>query len=127
MNNRLYQKLIDISFDKLHLINGRTKHFSFLVKKQRIIHVGWNDYDTSHPLLYKLGYGMKRMHSEIAAILPFRNNLDALIGMDLVNTRVNTHGEIKISKPCSTCSIWVGTIGFKNIYFTDDNGQLQKI
>lgn len=127
MNNRLYNRLLDMSFERLHMIDGKTKHFTFLVNKNRIVHMGWNDYNTSHPILQKLGYGLKKLHSEVAAILPFRNNLQSLAGMDIVNTRVNTFGEIKLSKPCIICAHWVGMVGFKNIYYTDNDGELQKV
>ena len=127
MNTRLYNKLLEMSFEKLTLIRGQSKHFTFLLNKNRIIHMGWNDYDQSHPILLTLGYGEKRIHSEVAAIMPFRKNLNALKGFDLCNIRVNRFGEIRMSMPCTNCWSWVKMVGFKNVYYTDPFGQLQRM
>ena len=89
--------------------------------------MGYNDYDVTHPFLNKLGYGFKRIHSEVAVILPFRNSMNALKGMDLVNIRVNSLQEVKISKPCKICYSWIKMVGFKNVYYTLDGGGLEII
>lgn len=123
----MFNKMLATCFENIEKVNGRTKHFTFLANKSRIINVGWNDYDVNHPFIHKLNYGEKRMHSEVAALLPYRHDLSQVKGWDLINFRVNINGEIGMSKPCSHCENFIKLLGLKNIYYTDPTGNLVKI
>ena len=103
------------------------KHFSFIFDNNKLINIGINNYNTNNKFIYSLNYGVKKLHSEVAAVYKYRRNLEKLKGTILVNVRVNYKGEFKMAKPCEICQQWIKLIGFKKIYYTDWNGNWNKL
>lgn len=119
---KLLETAVRLSRKHISNVPSPKKHFSFLFDKTQLVHFSWNDYYGTHPLAAKLNYGFAGIHSEVAVILPFRKDLSVLRGMTLVNVRLNAHGELRISKPCEICSMWVNTIAFKKVFYSTDEG-----
>lgn len=125
MNNKLKKRVLDTAFAMSKFANCKSKHISFIVDKNKILSVGWNDGWKTHPLAKKHGYRFSSIHSELAAII--RIGIDNCHGLTLINVRVNSLGEIRISKPCSICQSWLSTLGLKQIYYTNNEGRFEAL
>jgi len=88
-----------------------------IVSKNKIINVGFNDMNKTHP---KANSAYKTLHAEI----------DALIGLDTSITkgcvvylyREYKSGQPAIAKPCPSCELALKKAGIKTVYYTSDNG-----
>ena len=62
------------------------------------------------------------LHAEQAALL----NLDwsKLRGYSILVVRVNGSGKLIMSKPCSVCEKLLRHIGIKNVYYSNENGEI---
>ena len=97
---------------------GRCKHFSFLIKKNRIISIGWNNGFKTHPLANKYGHRFCSIHSELHCISSFKNTN----GLILVNVRIDSNGKLKCSKPCGPCQKMLIDFNITNIFYTTEKG-----
>lgn len=100
-------------------IPRQKKHLSLVIAKNRIVSIGRNYFKT-HPKAYKLGYLYNEMHSELDAFrkIPHQHKNKKLT---LVNVRMNSDGELRMSKPCPVCMGWCIEV-FDRIYYTDNEG-----
>lgn len=111
-----HRKLVDFAHARCLEIPRRKKHCSIILHKNKILAVGVNRFKT-HPLAVKYGYQFGEVHSELDAFL--RCNLKD--GLELWNFRFNSHGQMRISRPCPKCLPWCMKI-FDKIYFTMPGG-----
>lgn len=103
-----------------NLPKGRTAHFSFLVKKNEIISVGWNNYYKTHPLSKKFGY-YNGIHSELSCIVSCQRSMR---GTYMINTRIK-NGDLAISKPCNICQRMLLWYNIENIVYSNDKGEFE--
>lgn len=122
MNKSILKRVLSITYQLREVPEGRNKHFSFIVHRNNIISVGWNNSWKTHPIAKQCGYRFGTMHSELAAIIKMRRKLNILPNCYLVNTRINSLNEIGLSKPCYHCTRWISTLGFKKILYTNQDG-----
>lgn len=123
MSPNLQQTILRISRDLKDCISGVNKHLSFVVRQNRIISIGWNDYSKTHPLSAKLGHFLGCRHSEVHAYVRLRNK-NLLPYCDFVNVRVNSLGEIGMSRPCENCYRFLCEwLRPKRLYYTNRKGQ----
>jgi deoxycytidylate deaminase len=126
MTEKLKNKLLAITRELKSVPNGRNKHFSFILHRNRILSVGWNDYWTSHPESKRLGCRFDAIHSELSAVLRYRGPANKLRKCILVNTRVNVFDEIGMSRPCEFCQKLINEVSFRQVWFTDLTGNFQR-
>lgn len=130
MNLNKLDKFIEISRALMPSnFSKKTFHTTFIVKKNKIIKIGINSYKT-HPrnLLYNYrgkedNVDIRRfvaVHSELSAILKYGK--DDCSDCTFVNVRIDKNGVPCMSKPCIGCSDLLNTVGFKRLYYTNDNG-----
>lgn len=105
------------------LRSSRT-HFSFVLQKNRIVSIGEEKRHKTHTLANELGYKYPTIHSELDALIKIPK--DKRHNLVLVNTRVSPTGVLGMSKPCVYCMGWVMET-FDEIYFTNQNGILEKL
>lgn len=125
LNKRIKNKIFQLSIDLSRIPKGKNKHFSFILDKNKILSIGWNDAWCTHPLSNRLGYRFSAIHSEVSAILRYKGDKQRLKKCILINTRINMLGEFSISKPCSICQNFIKNVGFKRVYFTNHQGVLE--
>ena len=111
---------------------AKTFHTTFIVKKNRIQKIGINNYKT-HPANLKYKYfgkegkdirSMVGIHSELSAILKYgREDCSDCI---FVNVRIDKNGNPTIAKPCKGCQDLLNQIGFKKVYFTNEQGLFEE-
>ncbi len=126
MNKNLENRILEITRKLKDEPKGKNKHFTFIVRRSRILSVGFNDYWCSHTMANKLGYRFNGIHSELSAYLKFREDKEKLSKCTLVNTRINSKGEIGYSKPCELCEKLIDKMGIKKVYFTNRNGEMER-
>jgi len=126
MNLRQINRLIDIaqgiSIDKQ--INKRTRHYAFILNKNKIISIGTNSLKT-HPKVIKYNYHKNAgIHAELAAIIKsgtlfHKNN-------KMITFRFDNSGNLNIGKPCPSCQKLISSLGFKEIWYSQSSGNFQK-
>ena len=99
---KLEKKLNKIALSLYHVPKTEQKHFSFIVRKNKILSVGWNDTKTN-PLSNKFDYWTDSTHSELSAIKRYEYDLDILKDCVMYNIRLNKARQLVLSKPCDGC------------------------
>ena len=127
MNYQVLDKLIEISRSLKDVPNAHNRHFTFIVRKKRVLSMGWNNGCKTHPKAKELGYRFDNIHSELAAILNFKYPLDTLEKCVLVNVRVNRFGQLRMAMPCKRCLLWLSSFGLDSIWYTNHCGQIVRL
>ena len=120
MRQKVIQKAISVAENLIHLPIGRSKHFSFIVKKNSIVSIGWNLSTKSHPIASKFGYRFDAIHSELSSILSFGDLINAH-KYQFLNLRFY-NGKIGISRPCDKCQRLLVHYGFNIVTYSDEFG-----
>jgi tRNA(Arg) A34 adenosine deaminase TadA len=115
----LIEEMKDICFNYNHEV--RSKHVAIVIKNTKIL---------SEPSFNYL-IENDTIHAEISAMQNFlkknKKTCDRMIKkISLIVLRVNRYNELVNSKPCYHCLEYLKNIGIKNIYFSDDNGNIIK-
>ncbi len=135
VNNQIEKiKEIAFAFDKRDFV-GRNCHFSFIIYKGRIIAFSNNTIKTTpvnlrNPRFSKEGYnisGIRGSCSELNAIKQLKNltNIPSK-KCSLINIRVNQQNQIRNSRPCFSCENLLQVFSFKNVIFSNSEGQFEK-
>lgn len=124
MRHKVIDKAVSVARNLIHLPNGRSKHFSFIIRKNHIVSIGWNDYKT-HPLADRFGYEYPFIHSELSAILNF-NDLQNSHKYSFLNLRFNT-GELDLARPCPNCQRLLVHYGFNRVVYSTSEGFTEEI
>lgn len=120
---RIQRKIIRLGRDLIKCPVGRTKHFSFICRRNDIISFGWNNAKKTHPLARRFNYYDSTTHSELAAILSFPYPISELSRFDFYNIRLSPKDKsIMISKPCECCQELLGYFGVDRVHFTTNRG-----
>ncbi len=127
MNYHLSNRLVDIAKYMCPLNrDGRCSHVSFLLKKSKIIKIGWNKYRTNpQNLKYPYHNGNVGIHAEMDVII--KSGKDDLSDYDLVVIRIDRNGNMTNSKPCSGCKGVISQFGIREVWFSNINGILEKL
>lgn len=129
MNLYRRERLIEIAKSLQHCREGRSLHFSFILKNNRLLVTAANSYKKLHPYhrfgsYQPLKDGAENyvagVHSEIAAIREYINKFgnSDFSGLTLFNVRLSKSGESMLSKPCGNCQRILDTFNFKSILWT---------
>ena len=104
-------------------------HFSFLFDKNKLISVGFNDYNLSAKALkfaelfnveQKKNYPY--LHSEIHSISRVWGKVYIDKRIRLVNVRIIRSGQIGLAKPCPDCAQVLNALGLTKIWWTKFGG-----
>jgi tRNA(Arg) A34 adenosine deaminase TadA len=124
-----FNSLVRIAIKHLYLPSvKKSKHFTFILYKGKLYTWGWN----SRYQLDDFNKSRFTKHSEVHAI----DRLNALLrnrreiiykDFTLVNIRLNNKNEIRDSFPCNSCRNYVEHLGFKNIYYSSEDGTINKL
>ena len=98
-----FNRLVDKAIELLELPKGRCKHFTFIMRKKRIVSLGWNLGFCTHPKAKVIGYKFNNVHSELHALINFDYPKDFFKRCIIVNVRLNIFGQIRMSRPCELC------------------------
>lgn len=126
MSANLHQKIVNRSFKLLHLNNNDFRHFSFIVRKNKIVSEGINHERKTHPLASKYSPEWGRIHSEMDALIKSDIAPAELRYYDLYNVRIGKSGRVLLSRPCSNCQRVITDFGFRNVFYTNEFGLFEE-
>lgn len=134
MTPKVFSRLTEISLAlKPKHQTGRTFHVTFVLDKSKIVSIGINNLNKTHPKTHKFNYKtfekdstyMTSLHSEMDAWLKLgQQNCSHLT---FVNVRINNNNKLDFSYPCSGCLSLMSQIGFKDFYFSSKDNSFSKI
>ncbi len=121
-----YFKLIEIAraMKPLHQ-DLRAFHVAAIFKKNQLISIGWNTLKTHPKTIGFYPYHQKATHAEALACI--RGKLEDYSGHDLIVARINNNGHTDFSKPCRFCQKYISWLGFDNVYYSGEAGQMIKL
>jgi tRNA(Arg) A34 adenosine deaminase TadA len=124
--SRLFKKIISLSYAMPALPQGSFRHFSFLVRRNNIVSVGWNLPNKTHPLAMKYGHRYSTIHAELHCLINGPNRLDDP-RLKMVNIRIGRNGKVLLSKPCTACENMLRFVGIKTIFFSNNDGFFEEL
>lgn len=89
-----------------------------LTKNRKIISLGYNDMEKTHPVMAKLSE-WKKIHAELDALIG-TSRYD-LSGATMFVYRDQRDGNVGMCKPCEDCQILMKRAGIYSAYYTDPN------
>jgi tRNA(Arg) A34 adenosine deaminase TadA len=106
--------------------NVSNSHIAFLVKKNKVVKIGWNRKRT-HPEIAKHPYheGYVGTHAELDVIL--KSGEDDLQDHSMIVLRVDRKGRLANSKPCPGCLSLIKTYNLSDVYFSNADGKIEKL
>ena len=113
-----FDRLIGIAYSMLDLPDTKYKHFSFLIKRNKIVSVGYNLSFKTDPLAKKYNYRFNNIHSELKAILNYPFPPATLSKYTMVNIRIMGNGSIGLSKPCKKCQQLLRDFGISRVWYS---------
>lgn len=124
MNKALIRRIIRRSYKLIHKPRNSSghKHFTFIVKRNKILAVGWNTSKTN-PMAHFFGHRYCATHSELCAIKYFIRSFSHLDKFIVVNVRISGGGAISMSRPCPACQKLLQYYGVDECWYTDVEGE----
>lgn len=121
--NKLETKLTRVALSLYHIPSHKNIHFSFIVKRNKILSIGWNDKKTN-PLSVKFDYWNDSTHSELSAIKRYDYDLDDLKNCVMYNIRFSRAKELVMAKPCDSCQQLIKYFRVGGVKYSTENGFL---
>jgi deoxycytidylate deaminase len=130
-----FKKIIELSYALLPTHGDyRCRHASFIIYKDKIMSIGINNPNKTHPKNLKFGYRNKRnepineiigIHSELAAVIKFGRQ--TLQDLDMVNTRIDRNNMLALAKPCIGCQDMLKQLGINRIFFSNNQSRFEQL
>lgn len=114
-----FQKILNRAANLINLPQSKFRHFTFIMKRNRVISYGFNLNWKTHPLAQNR---YRSLHSEIMALTQFPHRNEDYFKCQLVNVRLNSNLELRLSKPCGYCQSLLAAYGFRDIWYTTNSG-----
>lgn len=121
ISSRLLNRIESITHNLAHLPQGRHKHFSFIVRRNTIISVGWNKSFQTHPIAKRFGHRFHCIHSELDVILNFPYRLVELDKFQFINVRLGID-HFSMAKPCTHCTKMLSYYNIHRIIYSNYDG-----
>lgn len=97
--------------------NSNPRMGCVIVKKNRIVGLGYNDRRKTHPKSKTMG---NFLHAELHAIIGVAS--DDLIGAHVYVFREISDGSLAMAKPCPACHAVLAAAGVKKVFYTVQGG-----
>ena len=117
-NYTTFQKrVIELSFEN---INKYSRHCAIITRGKKIVSIGINDTNRTHPLSKKIG---NFIHAELAACIKIRHREIDYNKYSLYSVRINRYNQVVNAKPCKYCTRLIyDMFPFGNIFYTSESG-----
>ena len=127
MNESIKNKLIKLSVQNIHKPNAKNKHFSFIIKKNRVLCMGTNNSIKTHPMALRFGYRFDAIHSEIDCIKRFPHPIEKLKHFMMVNVRIHIKTKKPLlSAPCAICQKVLSNFEISEMWYTTNSEECFK-
>lgn len=127
LQSRLLNKIVEFSIANAHTIQYNFKHFSYIVRRNKILCIGYNNPNKTHPAARRFGHRFCCIHSELDAIVNFPGKIHELRKCKLINVRIARDMSIRMSKPCKFCTKMIITFGFKKVIYTSNKAKFIRL
>lgn len=117
-------KLAILQAQKAISLNPKRKvyrHGSVLFSGKRILNCGRNFMSKTHP---KSNSEWGKIHAELDCILGVAR--DILENSNLLVIRLSAFGDLVMSRPCPNCMDLIRAANIKNIFYSNNQGQIVK-
>ena len=135
MNAKLYNRLVEFARAlKTKHQSGAKHHVAFLLRKTRIVCIGWNNYGKVHNsrrfgkfVSHKFTHDTYApcVHAEISCIT--RWGQEDLRGYDMAVVRIDNNNNPNMSRPCVNCGKIIDAMGVRKIFYSDAIGECQEV
>ena len=103
----------------------RCNHLAVIFKGNAIFSIGRNSQKT-HPKVFDYDYpDFCKVHAELSACIKFGQ--EDCRRYSLAVLRIDRNGKFNQSKPCAGCQSVIRQLGFKRVFFTNDNGEWEQL
>jgi deoxycytidylate deaminase len=99
-------------------------HVAVIFQRNKILSIGQNSFKT-HPIAKKFGHRNYATHAELSSII--RHGLDDCSGLSLAVLRIGRNNKLTMSKPCLCCQNVIKSVGLSKVYYTNKNGEWEKL
>lgn len=93
-----------------------------LYRKRKLISVGWNIIDKTHPLCLTYENYHVTIHAELMAIIKAKNKIEDFDDCFVVVFRQHKNGKPALAKPCEGCKNILKSFGINYGYWTTEEG-----
>lgn len=125
MNVKILNRMVEIARAMCpNIAEHRCSHIAFLVKKNKILNIGWNKNKTV-PITKKHPYhdGLVGRHAEVDVI--FKSQREDLRGYKMVVLRVSKETkQLMMSKPCTGCASVIKQFGIEEVHYSNREGKI---
>ena len=121
-----FPKLVKLSRQMLDLPDSKSKHFSFILMRNKILSIGYNSGWKTSPIAKQYGYRFNNIHSELAAIKNFPYPPSAMSKCKIVNIRIKANGQLSMAKPCKNCAKLLKDFDLTDIWYTNWHGEFER-
>lgn len=127
---RILETAYNLSIKLFPGSDQKYNHFAFMFERNKLISIGQNNMkETSAKALYfgnlfnvKSFQEFSYIHAEIDCISKLWGKRYLSGREKIVVVRLNKHGELLNSKPCSSCSSVLSSIGMNKVWFSTPEG-----
>lgn len=109
----------------------RAAHVAFLIKKNKIVKIGWNK-NRTHPKTKSFPYLTRNnrkyekvnvgIHAELDVIM--KSGIEDLSNYQMVVLRVDGTGKLNNSRPCTGCASAIKQMGISNVFYSNSCGEV---
>jgi deoxycytidylate deaminase len=128
MNKHLAKRTINLAKAMCPLnLERRTSHIAFLIKKSKIVHIGFN-LAKSHPITKNYKYQEHQhtgVHAELNACI--KSGKENLNKYKLIVIRINRSNTITNSKPCIGCQGIIKQFNVGQVWYSTDKGNFEQL
>lgn len=135
MNLKIYNRCVEIARAlKTHKTSGKSFHSTFIIRKSKIVCIGFNDYNKLHNANkfgeYKNyrnlpGEYKPSLHSEISALIKWGE--EDLSDCEILNIRIDNNFCANYSAACPNCQRVIRGVRPKRVYHSNKMGQLEEL
>ena len=126
-NSSTLQRLIEFSVARSIHKTHCFRHYSYILDGNKILSIGENNPDKTHPLAYRFAHRFNCIHSELSAIVSFAYPHERLRRAKMVNIRISRTGVPRMAKPCGMCFNMLSAFGIKECIFTNRLGEFETL
>ena len=98
----------------------RSFHGCYIWDKGNLVSIAFNNSKGDSKANKHFPFASQGIHAEFKAIL--RAGDRDFSNCELYVCRIGNHGKVALSKPCEFCNKIIAKLGFKSVFYSDDDG-----
>jgi deoxycytidylate deaminase len=115
------ERIIEIARNQANNSTHKNKVGAVIFDKKGIISIGYNQMRSVKHNTKKFIKWPSSIHAEVDCIIKSKTNLK---GKSLLVIRLNKLGELRLSKPCAHCQMYIEHVGISKVYYSTNEGEI---